>query len=53
MNKLLEQVEVSLAKVGLSINAQKCSSLSVGEIVFNGEIIVCRHLGRERSWGIW
>ena len=27
MNKLLEQVELSLAKVGLSINAQKCSSL--------------------------
>ena len=27
MKKLLEQVEVSLAKMGLSINAQKCSSL--------------------------
>ena len=27
MKKLLEQVEMSLAKVGLSINAQKCSSL--------------------------
>ena len=27
MKKLLEQVEVSLAKVGLSINAQNCSSL--------------------------
>ena len=27
MKKLLEQVEVSLAKVGLGINAQKCSSL--------------------------
>ena len=29
MNKLLEQVEGFLAKVGLSINAQKCSSLRV------------------------